>query len=327
MIIVTGGAGFIGSVLVWYLNQQGRTDIIVVDHLGRSDKWKNLVGLRFAGYFDRADFITRLEAGQFDDAAETVYHLGACSSTTEQDTGYLMENNYRYSMRIGEWWNRHPGVRLVYASSAATYGDGAQGYADDEQSLDSLRPLNMYGYSKHLFDLHARQRGWLSRIVGIKYFNVFGPNEGHKGDMRSLISKAYPVVRDGGAMTLFRSGRSGYADGEQRRDFIYVKDAAAMTLFFGENRAVAGLYNVGTGTARSWNDVASALFAAAGRPRAVTYVPMPDAIAGKYQYFTQADLGKIRNTGCGHRCMTLEEAVGDYVSGYLSKGCTIAGAC
>ncbi|MBN2210811.1 MAG: NAD-dependent epimerase/dehydratase family protein, partial [Sedimentisphaerales bacterium] len=197
MIVVTGGAGFIGSVLVWALNQRGREDILVVDALGEDEKWKNLVKLRFRDYLDRNEFITRLEEGVFGSSLEGILHMGACSSTTEQNMHFLMENNTRYTLRLAQWCLSR-NVRLVYASSAATYGDGSQGFSDDLQHLSALRPLNGYGFSKHLFDLWARQRGWLDKIAGLKYFNVFGPNEYHKDDMRSVVHKAFEQIRDTG---------------------------------------------------------------------------------------------------------------------------------
>jgi len=320
VVVVTGGAGFIGSVLIWHLNQIGRDDVLVVDRLGTDERWKNLVGLRFDDYLDRDAFIERLEAGRFDGAVDGIVHLGACSSTTETDAAFLIENNYRYSVRLGDWWERHPSARFVYASSAATYGDGSQGYRDDEGGLDALRPLNMYGYSKHLFDLHARRRGWLARIAGIKYFNVFGPNEGHKGPMRSLIAKAFPAVRSGAALELFESHRPDCRHGEQRRDFIYVKDAVAMTVFLLEQPAAAGLFNVGAGAARTWNDVGHALFAALSMKPRISYVPMPQELRGAYQYHTQAETGRLRAAGCAHACMPLEEAVSEYVREYLAPG-------
>ncbi len=320
MIIVTGGAGFIGSAVVHALNERGRDDILIVDHLGTSEKWKNLVALRYDDYLDRDSFIDKLESGFFGDSVETIFHLGACSSTTERDAGYLMENNYRYSVRIGCWWERHDRTRLIYASSAATYGSGENGYSDGRDRLTELRPLNMYGYSKHLFDCHASRKGWLDRIVGIKYFNVFGPNEYHKGDMRSVINKAFGRVRDEGVISLFKSYRHGYGDGEQSRDFIYVKDAVAMTLFFMDGTDAGGIFNVGTGTARSWNDVAKAMFAAVGREPVIDYIEMPRDLVEKYQYFTQADLGRIRKAGYGGECRSLESAVTEYVQCYLSAG-------
>jgi len=319
MIVITGGAGFIGSALVWRLNQKSITDILVVDHLEESEAWKNLVPLTYSGYCDRLDFITRLERGDFGNSIEAIFHMGACSSTTEKNAGFLLENNYRYTVRIGAWREQHPGCRLIYASSAATYGDGRQGYADNEKELHKLQPLNMYGYSKQLFDCHALRNGWLKQIVGLKYFNVFGPNEYHKGDMRSVINKAYPEVRDAGVMRLFKSYRKEYADGEQKRDFVYIKDALDMTLFFFEKPDVNGIFNIGTGIARSWNDIARALFAAAGKKPNIEYIPMPENIRDKYQYFTCADLAKLRKAGCKHECLSLENAVADYVKNYLAK--------
>jgi ADP-L-glycero-D-manno-heptose 6-epimerase len=318
MIIVTGGSGCIGSALVWRLNQKGVTDILVVDHLEESEKWKNLVPLKFSDYLDRGEFITRLERGDFHNSVEAILHLGACSSTTERNADYLMENNYRYTQRIAQWRELHAGTRLIYASSAATYGDGAEGYVDDEEKLHTLRPLNMYGYSKHLFDLYAKRKGLLKNIVGLKYFNVFGPNENHKGDMRSIVNKSYPGVRDQGTMSLFKSHRDDYADGEQKRDFIYVKDAVDMTLFFLGKHDVNGIFNIGTGIVRSWNDVANALFAAAGKKQSIKYIPMPESIRDKYQYFTCADLTKLRKAGCDHQCEALEKSIEDYVKNYLS---------
>ncbi|MCF8062344.1 MAG: ADP-glyceromanno-heptose 6-epimerase [Deltaproteobacteria bacterium] len=319
MIVVTGGAGFIGSAVVWRLNRRGEKDILVVDHLGVSEKWRNLAPLYFSDYLDRDVFIDRLENEAFGDRIRAVIHLGACSSTTERDAGYLMENNYRYTLRLAQWQEQHPGCRFIYASSAATYGDGSRGYRDDESALHALRPLNMYGYSKHLFDLHAARNGWLDRMVGLKYFNVFGPNEDHKGEMRSVIHKAYPGVRDEGTIRLFESYRQEYGDGEQERDFIYVKDAAEMTLFFLENRRANGLFNVGTGEARSWNDVARAMFRTAGRETRIEYIPMPEALREKYQYHTCAGTAKLRAAGCAHRCKPLEDAVDEYIRAYLEK--------
>lgn len=320
MIVITGGAGFIGSALAWELNRRGRTDIIVVDRLSNDGKWKNLTGISFDTYMDRDEFITELEAGAFGSALDAILHLGACSSTSETDEMFLMENNYRYTLRIGEWWERHPETRFIYASSASTYGDGRQGYGDDENALDGLRPLNMYGYSKHLFDLHAKRRGWLNRITGLKYFNVFGPNEYHKGDMRSLVCKAWKSVNDTGQFTLFRSERPEFADGEQARDFIYVKDAVAITLFFMDHPDVCGVYNVGTGIARTWNDLGRALFSALDLPPSISYVPMPAEYSVIYQYFTQAETAKLLAAGCSHRCVELEEAVDEYVNDYLIPG-------
>ena len=319
MILVTGGAGFIGSAIVWRLNQRGIDDIIVVDHLGGTEKWKNLISLHFSDYFDKTEFIEKLENGHFGDNIDAIFHMGACSSTTEQNADYLIENNYKYTVRLSEWREKHPSCRFIYASSAATYGNGKQGYHDVENKLDLLRPLNMYGFSKHMFDLLALRRGWFQHIVGLKYFNVFGPNEYHKNEMRSVINKAYPSVRDEGKISLFRSYRNNYKDGEQLRDFIYIKDAVDMTLFFFDHPDVNGIFNVGTGLTRSWNDVAKALFQAVGKPLSIKYIPMPDGLKEKYQYFTRADMTKLQLAGYSHSYISLEDAVKEYVHDYLSS--------
>jgi len=319
MIVVTGGAGFIGSAVIESLNKRGITDILIVDRLGTSEKWHNLVTLQYLDFIHKDNFLGLLESEAFGSSIDVIFHLGACSSTTEHNADYLIENNFHYTLRIGKWWHKHSRVRFIYASSAATYGNGENGYSDDLQTINKLHPLNMYGYSKHLFDLYAHREGWLEKIVGLKFFNVFGPNEYHKGDMRSVISKAYPGVRDNGVMSLFKSYRSDYQDGGQLRDFIYVKDAVEMTLFFMDNQRVGGIYNIGTGKARSWNDLAKAIFAAAGKQPRIEYIPMPSNLQEKYQYFTEANLERLRAAGCKHKCMSLEDAVKDYVR-YLSSG-------
>src|SRR5208282_45694 len=262
-VLVTGGAGFIGSALVWALNRRGCDNIVVCDVLGRDEKWRNLTPLRFADYVEAADLQSRLQngaLGKFD----LVLHMGACSATTEKDATYLAKNNYEFTKDLAQWSLANQ-VRFVYASSAATYGDGSAGIEADDSQLDTLRPLNMYGYSKHLFDLHARRAGFLDRIAGLKYFNVFGPNEDHKGDMRSLVHKSFGQVRETGVIRLFKSYRSDYRDGEQKRDFLHVKDAVAMTLHLAATPKANGLFNIGCGQARTWNDLANAVFAALKR--------------------------------------------------------------
>src|SRR6266436_2817481 len=215
-ILVTGGAGFIGSALVWELNRRGAEDIVVCDLLGTSEKWRNLPPLRFADYLEADDLRPRLLSGALG-KFDLLLHLGACSATTERDAAYLIRNNFEFTKDLAAW-SLHHGARFVYASSAATYGDGAAGMNDTESCLDRFRPLNMYGYSKHLFDLHAQRQGWLLRIVGLKYFNVFGPNEDHKGEMRSVVHKSYAQVLETGTISLFKSYRPDFADGEQKRD-------------------------------------------------------------------------------------------------------------
>jgi ADP-L-glycero-D-manno-heptose 6-epimerase len=319
-ILVTGGAGFIGSALVWGLNQRGHSDIVVTDFLGSDEKWRNLVPLKIADYVDAGEFRRHLgqNAAVFGKFS-TVFHLGACSATTEKDAAYLADNNYGYTKELAAW-SLAQGARFIYASSAATYGDGAQGMDDGDENLTRLRPLNMYGYSKHLFDLYAQRVGWLSRIVGVKYFNVFGPNEDHKGDMRSLVNKAYQQIITSGRVHLFRSHKPEYKDGEQMRDFLYVKDAVEMTLHFAvhpQGERVGGLYNLGSGEANTWLTLTRAIFAALDRPPQIEFVDMPDVLRGKYQYFTQANVSKLRSTGYTRPMTPLANAVRDYVQGYL----------
>jgi len=319
-ILVTGGAGFIGSALVWALNQRGRSDIIITDFLGADEKWKNLVPLKFSDYVDASDFRRHLgeNAAKFGKFS-AVFHLGACSATTEKNAAYLADNNTGYTKELATW-SLAQGSRFIYASSAATYGDGAQGMDDTSEDLARLRPLNMYGYSKHLFDLHAQRQGWLSRIVGVKYFNVFGPNEDHKGDMRSLVNKAYQQIQSAGRVQLFKSHKSEYKDGEQMRDFLYVKDAIEMTLHFAEHpqgERVGGLYNLGSGEANTWLTLTRAIFAALGREPKIEFIDMPEILRGKYQYYTKAEIGKLRAAGYARAMTPLAEAVRDYVQGYL----------
>jgi len=318
-ILVTGGAGFIGSALVWALNQRGLTDIVVTDVLGSDEKWKNLVPLKFADYVEAADFRARLAAndksfGRFTAA----FHLGANSATTERNASHLIDNNFNTTKELAAWALAHE-TRFIYASSAATYGDGERGMDDKSEDLAALRPLNMYGYSKHLFDLHAQRQGWLKRIVGVKYFNVYGPNEDHKGDMRSLVNKAFAQITTTGKLKLFKSERPDYKDGEQKRDFLYVKDAVEMTIHFAEkNPTAAGLYNLGSGEANTWLALADAIFSGMGRTPNIEFIDLPDNLRGKYQYFTQADTSKLRATGYNRPMTPLREAVRDYVQNYLT---------
>ena len=316
MYIVTGGAGFIGSALVWMLNKQGISDILVVDDLGRGEKWKNLVNLRFADYLHKATFLQLLEQGKLGSSVEAVLHMGACSSTTEMDAEYLMENNYRYTKVLAEFCLRHA-IRFLYASSAATYGDGTLGFEDDPDGMSQLKPLNMYGYSKQLFDLWSWRAKVMDRMVGLKYFNVFGPNEYHKGDMMSVVCKAFHQIRASGTLRLFRSHRPDYAHGEQQRDFIYVKDCLDVVWWLLEHRDVNGIFNLGRGEARSWNDLARAVFSAMKLPYNVEYVDMPEAIREKYQYFTCAGMERLREQGCPLAFRTLESSVTDYIQTYL----------
>jgi ADP-L-glycero-D-manno-heptose 6-epimerase len=314
-VLVTGGAGFIGSALVWALNRRGCDRIIVCDRLGTDEKWRNLTPLRFADYVEADDLLSRLQAGALG-KFNLVLHLGACSSTTERDASYLIRNNYEFTRDLAAW-SLASQTRFVYASSAATYGDGSAGMEDDDAKLDALRPLNMYGCSKHLFDLHAKRAGFLNQMVGLKYFNVFGPNEDHKGDMRSVVHKSFGQVRDTGVIRLFKSYRQDYRDGEQKRDFLYVKDAVAMTLHLAANEKANGLFNLGSGASRTWLDLARAVFTALKREPKIEFIGMPESIRDKYQYFTEANLGRLRAAGYQAPVTSLEDAVSDYIRNYL----------
>lgn len=317
-LIVTGAAGFIGRNLVAALNQRGETNIFLVDALGRDEKWRNLAGLAFEDFWSIADFRQCVRTNALPKTT-TIFHLGACSATDEADADYLLDNNYRTTRELCEWSLRN-GTRFIYASSAATYGAGEHGYNDSDAVTPLLRPLNMYGYSKHMFDLWALRRGHLASIAGLKYFNVFGPGEDHKGPMRSVINKAVSQIVDRGRVQLFRSHRPDYADGEQLRDFVYVKDAVAQTLFYHDHPEVSGLFNAGTGRARSWKNLADAVFAALGREPVIEFIDMPVTLREKYQYYTQADMTKARAAGYTRAAYTLEEAVLDYVRNYLAPG-------
>lgn len=323
MIIVTGGAGLIGSAVVHSLNQRGISSILVVDHLGLTEKWRNLAPLSFRDYLEKDAFEQLLDLGRLTTRLtaplQAVIHLGACSSTTERDASYLIKNNFEYSRKLA-LYAREQGARFIYASSAATYGNGELGFSDDEALLPRLRPMNMYGYSKQLFDLWAQQHGLLQEIVGLKYYNVFGPNEQHKGEMRSLVQKAFEQISATDRLKLFKSHRPDYADGEQVRDFVYVKDAAAMTLHFLDNREAAGIFNVGGGSTASWNRLAAAVFKAMDRPLAIDYIDMPESIRTTYQYHTCAETEKIRQSGYTTPPTALEDAVNDYIRTYLTTG-------
>ncbi len=315
-IVVTGAAGFIGRNTVAALNERGIDNVLLVDSLGKDEKWRNLVGLRYADLLTPDQFLDLVIARKLSDVA-AVIHLGACSSTTENDADFLVANNFQYTRTLCEWCIKNE-IRFVYASSAATYGDGSQGYSDDDEQTRTLRPLNMYGYSKHMFDLWALRSGLFDRIVGLKYFNVFGPYEDHKGDMRSVVNKAYGQIIDDHEVSLFKSYKEEYADGEQKRDFIYVKDAVDVTLHFLDHPELGGLFNCGTGKARSWIDLATAVFAALGRRPNIKFIEMPERLREKYQYFTQADVTKLREAGQYRREFTsLEDGIADYVRSYL----------
>ena len=319
-IIVTGGAGFIGSALIWALNRRGIDNITIVDRLGTDERWKNLMPLSYADYVDADDFLSELkDTGNKFGPVGYIFHMGACSSTTETDAGFLMKNNFLYTRSLAQWAvvNR---VRFVYASSAATYGDGSKGMSDEMLNVGDLRPLNMYGYSKQLFDVFAKSRGMSKGLLGLKFFNIYGPNENHKGDMRSVVSKAYDQIVETGRVKLFRSHHPDYRDGEQKRDFLYIKDAVEMVMHLVDRPLSGGLYNIGSGRAASWLELVSGVFHAMGREPKVEFIDMPQNLRATYQYHTEANIEKFLNTNYPREITPLAEAVHDYVVNYLAPG-------
>jgi ADP-L-glycero-D-manno-heptose 6-epimerase len=321
MLLLTGGAGFIGSNLLASLNEAGRPDIAVNDILGSDGKWRNLAGRQLTEFVPPADLSRWLDGRKLD----AVVHMGAISSTTATDGDLLMENNFRLSLRLFDWCaaTRTP---FIYASSAATYGDGAAGFSDDWSlaALKRLKPMNLYGWSKHMFDLAvvervARKDKLPPQWAGLKFFNVFGPNEYHKGEMMSLVAKRFDDAKAGEPIRLFKSHRAGIADGDQKRDFIYVDDAVAVVRWLMETPAVSGIFNVGTGQARSFRDLVTAMFAALGREPKIEYIDMPLSIRDSYQYFTQAEIGNLRRAGFDADFTTIEDGVKRYVGGYLDR--------
>jgi len=318
MYIVTGGAGMIGSALVWKLNELGISDILVVDHLASSEKWKNLVNRRFAEYLPREIFLEKITDNTLGYSIDGIFHMGACSSTTERNVDYLFSNNTEYSKTLIRY-ALDRGIRIINASSAATYGNGEQGFHDRPEDVANYKPLNAYGYSKHLVDLWAAREKVQSSFVSLKFFNVYGPNEYHKGDMQSVVVKALHQALETGKVRLFSSDRPEYPNGGQMRDFIYVKDCVDAMWWLMEHPSVNGLFNLGTGTARTWNDLACALFAGIGREESIEYIPLPEHLRGKYQYFTEAPMDRLKQTGCPMPRHTLEAGVADYVTNYLTQ--------
>lgn len=314
-LIITGGAGLIGSNLATALNARGYRNLVIVDHLNHPAKQANLETLTYTDFIDKQDFRRLFTSGRQPPAA-AVFHLGACSSTTETDAAYLDDNNLAYTRELCEWTRRQQ-ARFIYASSAATYGDGSRGYRDDETDIPNLQPLNLYGLSKQKFDLWALENRLFDQIAGIKYFNVFGPGEDHKGDMRSVVNKAFRQIEESGRLELFRSHRPDYQDGMQERDFVYVKDAVAITLFFFDHPDVSGIFNAGTGRTHTWLDLANAVFAALGREPRIDFIDMPETLRDKYQYYTLADIRKLRAAGFDAAFQPLAESVADYAQNRL----------
>jgi ADP-L-glycero-D-manno-heptose 6-epimerase len=320
IIVITGALGFIGSGVVRYLNDTGIGNLLLVDNIDMTEKWKNILGKRFVDLISIEDLFSCLKGKE--DKIGAFIHLGACSDTMETDGDFLMQNNYRFSVRLAEYALAH-GHRFIYASSAATYGDGSQGFSDNEKDLHRLKPLNLYGFSKHLFDLWARQNKVLDRLVGLKYFNVFGPNEAHKGRMASMVYKMFPKVQNEGCVSLFKSNDPDrFSNGEQVRDFIYVKDAVKMTCSFLDN-ALSGIFNIGGGEAVTWNRLAKALFSACKKKDRIEYIPMPEELSKGYQNYTLADMSRflaLQKLDTLPLEYTIETAVEDYVHNYLLTG-------
>ncbi len=317
MIIVTGGAGFIGSAIISRLNERGISDIIVVDEENKLnvEKKRNFKFLKYKDFLDKDVFIEKFKRGALK-SVEAVFHLGACSDTTEMNEEYLMETNYEYSKKVAVASVKN-NIYFIYASSGATYGDGNFGFNDSHKKLHIYKPLNLYGQSKHLFDIWAQKNGLLKKITGLKYFNVYGPNEYHKSDMRSFVIKAYEQIKGTGKVCLFKSYKTEYKDGEQKRDFIYIKDAVDMTLYFYDNRHLTGIYNIGTGIVRSWNDLVKSVFRALEMNKNIEYIDMPLKLKNQYQYYTEADMKKFTKTAYKKKILTLEDGVADYVQNYL----------
>ncbi|MBN1621587.1 MAG: ADP-glyceromanno-heptose 6-epimerase [Endomicrobiales bacterium] len=316
-IILTGGAGFIGSCLLWKLNKEGYDKILLVDDLkDGSEKEKNIEGKKFTDYLDKSELPKLVDRNKLKDYG-LILHMGACSSTTGTDESYYLENNYGYTKKLAEYCLKN-GIRFQFASSGATYGDGSKGFSDDDKVTPSLEPLNFYGKSKQLFDIWVLENKLQDKLVGYKFFNVYGPNEYHKKEMRSLICKRFDDVVREKKIKLFKSYNPGYKDGEQRRDFIYIKDALDAVYYFIENPDKAGIYNVGTGKAHTWNELADALFGALNIPINIEYVEMPESLKDKYQYHTEAEIGKLRSAGYKKEFTSLKEAVKDYTT-YLKN--------
>jgi len=315
MIVVTGGAGFIGSALVHGLNKKGMKQIWVVDQIDHPEKQENLTPLLFDKLISKDDFLNNILENNLP-RCDAILHMGACSSTTETNEAFLNKNNFEYTQNLAKFCLERD-IRFIYASSAATYGAGENGYSDDESRLKLFQPLNLYGDSKQKFDLWAQAQGVLEKIVGLKYFNVYGPNEYHKQEMQSMVRKGFMQIRDTGKICLFKSYKAEYADGNQERDFLYINDAVAMTLLFLEQQEIGGIFNVGSGKARNWNDLAKALFVAMNKPEKIEYIDMPEEIKDQYQYHTCSETEKIQQAGFSETVMSLEEGITDYVEQYL----------
>ena len=315
-VIVTGGAGFIGSCIVRTLNDMGIEDITIVDHICETDKWMNMRNKKYTEYINRDEFLEKLP--EYAGKVTHIIHMGACSATTERDFDFLYKNNYEYTKTLWKFCTENQ-ISFIYASSAATYGDGKEGF-DDKEDIKRLRPLNGYGYSKQLFDLWAEKQTIAPKQhVGFKFFNVYGPNEYFKGSMASVIFHSFNKINETGEMGLFQSYKEGYEDGGQLRDFVYVKDICKVVKFMIEHEEVSGLFNLGTGQARSFYDLAASTFKAMGLEPNIKYIEVPESLRAKYQYYTQANMEKLRSVGYADDFYSLEDGAKDYVQNYLMK--------
>ncbi len=318
MFIVTGGAGFIGSCFIWFLNKKGISNILVVDSLKNSIKWKNLRNLKFKDYIEKEDFLKFLENKSFK--IDAIFHFGACSDTTEEDNSYLIKNNFEYTKEIAKLSLKN-NVKFIYASSAATYGKGENGFSDELSKLEELKPLNMYGFSKHLFDLwvYRNFKKWPQNFIGLKFFNVFGPNEYHKKNMRSMVIKAYEEITKTGKVRLFKSYNKNFKDGEQKRDFIYIKDVVKMVYFLFEKNAKGKIYNIGSGRATTWIELVTPIFKTLKKEVNIEFIDMPEEIKNQYQYFTCAEMKKLEKLKYREATYSIQEAVKEYVLDFLLK--------
>jgi ADP-L-glycero-D-manno-heptose 6-epimerase len=316
MIVLTGAAGFIGSCLLKRLNDEGITDIIIVDRLGNSAKWKNLIGKKFSRFVHKDIFLEQFFESGLEESTDAIIHFGACSTTTEKDADYMINNNLNYSIELATYAAQN-NIRFIYASSAATYGDGKQGYSDTK--VNNLRPLNVYGFSKHLFDQWVIENGLDDRFTGLKFFNVFGPNEYHKGEMASMIYKSFLQIKNLGKVRLFKSNSKKYKNGEQKRDFIYIKDAVDVIIQILKRKNFHGIYNLGTGKARTWNDIVNSVFHSLNKKVNIEYIEIPEDLKSQYQNYTQADMTKLKTKRIKTRFSPLEKSIDDYVKNYLTK--------
>ena len=318
MYVVTGGAGFIGSAIVHKLNLEGITDIRIVDNVFESEKWLNFKGLRFSDYMNRDEFRFQVASDKLPFHPKAIIHMGASSSTTETDFEYVIDNNLHYSQELATFAIERD-IRFIYASSAATYGNGENSFSDNDDLTPNLNPLNRYGLSKLLFDQWVVRHNLQLKIAGLRFFNVYGPNEYHKGSQASVVYHAFHQAKDSGSIKLFRSYREDYADGEQKRDHVYVKDCAQVTFDLLSSPEKNGIFNVGTGESRTWNELARAVFKAMNIPEKIEYIDMPEQLREHYQYFTEADIAKSKAQSICTSMNSLEDGVEDYVRNYLTK--------